>query len=100
MKLLEGLQRSAATIRVAVITQACEMAAQFATAGLGNNTIDYAGHRFVPSALKLRTVRGKRCIYYCKCGRVAVRDNTETTFLGLGNGAAEVTLDACRLDNR
>jgi hypothetical protein len=99
MTLLEDLRRPT-TIQAALIKIFCQMAAQFATADPGQNTIDFSGHRFILTALRIRTMHGKQRIYYCKCGRVALREPGSASVMALGHSACPVRLDACELNER
>jgi len=51
------------------------MAEQFAVADLYQNAIDVNGHRFIRTAFKVRDAEGKREIYYCPCGQIAIARN-------------------------
>jgi hypothetical protein len=51
------------------------MAEQFAVTDLYQNAIDVNGHRFIRTAFKVRDAVGKRAIYYCPCGQIAIAGN-------------------------
>jgi hypothetical protein len=43
-------------------------------------------------------MRGKQRVYYCKCGRVAVRETGGAKFLALGDGASQSELGRVRIE--
>jgi hypothetical protein len=61
--------------RIMVTRFFCGMAEQFAVADLYQNAIDVNGHRFIRTAFKVRDAVGKRAIYYCPCGQIAIARN-------------------------
>jgi hypothetical protein len=63
------------TNRITVTRFLCGMAEQFALADLHQNAIDVNGHRFIRTAFKVRDAVGKRAIYYCPCGQIALARN-------------------------
>lgn len=72
------------TLRIAMAKVLCAMAAQFAVIDLSTEAIDFEGHHLLPTALRIRTNRGRQRIYYCKCGLMAVTDSNGATFKKLG----------------
>lgn len=71
-------------LRIAMAKVLCAMATQFAAIDLSTEAIGFKGHHLLPTALKIRTNRGRQRIYYCKCGLVAVADSDGTAFEKLG----------------
>jgi hypothetical protein len=61
--------------RITVTRFLCGMAEQFAVADLYQSAIDVNGDRFIRTAFKVRDAVGKRAIYYCPCGQIAIARN-------------------------
>jgi hypothetical protein len=73
----------------------CGAAAQFAASDLGRDAVHFRGHELIPTAFKDRTLRGELRIYYCRCGRMALRDGKEFSALDADRSGGQ--LEECRL---
>jgi len=77
----------------------CAMAEMFSLADLRGNAIEINGHKLIQTNFRVRGPQGKRVIYYCPCGQVAIGSGDK--ILGVADDASESDLTLCKsLDRR
>jgi hypothetical protein len=83
--------------RIAVIRFLCGVGEQFSVTDLYRNAITFSGHRFLRTAFKIQRNRARAPVYYCRCGEMAVRDDSTGDFAGLTPNASSPQIRVCRL---
>jgi hypothetical protein len=75
----------------------CGVGEQFSVTDLYRNAIAFSGHRFLRTAFKIQREGERVCVYYCRCGGMAVRDDSTGDFVGLTPDASSRQIGVCRL---
>jgi hypothetical protein len=83
--------------RIAVMRFLCGVGEQFSVTDLYRNAIAFSGHRFLRTAFKIRRNGGRAPVYYCRCGEMAVRDDSTGDFVGLTPDAPSRQIRVCCL---
>jgi hypothetical protein len=72
----------------------CAMGEMFSLADLGRNAIETSGHRLIQTNFRVRCPHGKRVIYYCPCGQIAISSGDK--IVGVADDASECELTPCK----
>jgi hypothetical protein len=83
--------------RIAVMRFLCGVGEQFSVTDLYRNAIAFNGHRFHRTAFKIQRNGGRASVYYCRCGEMAVRDDSTGDFVSLTPDAPSRQVSVCRL---
>jgi hypothetical protein len=83
--------------RIALMSFLCGVGEQFSVTDLYRNAIAFSGHRFLRTAFKIQREGERVCVYYCRCGGMAVRDDSTGDFVELRSDASSRQIGVCRL---
>ena len=78
------MERSSA-LRIEMMRLLCGFAEQFSATDLYRNATSFRSHRFLRTAFKIQREAKRSPIHYCRCGELAVQDDSTGNFVGLAS---------------
>jgi len=71
------------TLRIEMMRLLGGFAEQFSATDLYRNATSFRSHRFLRTAFKIQLEAERSPIHYCRCGELAVQDDSTRNFVGL-----------------
>jgi hypothetical protein len=83
--------------RIALIRFLCTAGEMFSATDLYRNAVTAKGHRFLQTRFNVRYNEVSAPVHYCRCGQMAVRDESNGEFVALTSGPLSCELEPCHL---
>jgi hypothetical protein len=87
-------------LRIEMMRFLCGMGEQFCVTDLYRNANSFKGHRFLRTTFRIQRDTPRWPIYYCRCGELAVPDDSGGNFVGLAPAGPSRHITVCKLTER